>query len=332
MHKEIEAPFFRWYEDAAQSYLMVLKSSYVFANPPIELIESEEELQILDKKREKDLEEQISNLGRKLKSGHYQTMKNFDRYCELWNEIEANLIEAKGGNNIAYIYSLLRPFEPIVRAYTSKSTDEEKYIANYMECENICIPGGDFDDLEILVESHPEISIFALEFLSLVREHCNLIGLDFISIADYFHFPTKTLSNFNIGKILLIERDKGYRYFPVFDNRLHKKQPERTAKILPPELDTPRAREYLNKAQKAGFIANTSTGYKWVTDNKSECSYFCDLCSDALKLSKSENRTNWKPFVALFGYKAEDLRGAKNGWRNKTGLPVRHREIEAIFK
>ena len=101
---------------------------------------------------------------------------------------------------------------------------------------------------------------------------------------------------------------------------------------LPPELDTPRAREYFKKAQEAGFIAKTSTGYKWVTDNKSECSLFCDLCSDALKLSKSENRTSWKPFAALFGYKAEALREAKNGRRNKCGPPARHREIEAIFK
>ena len=101
---------------------------------------------------------------------------------------------------------------------------------------------------------------------------------------------------------------------------------------LPPELDTPRAREYFRKAQEAGFIAKTSTGYKWVTDNKCECSYFCDLCSDALKLSKSENRTSWKPFAALFGYKAEVLREAKNGWKNKTGLPARWKEIEAIFK
>lgn len=109
-------------------------------------------------------------------------------------------------------------------------------------------------------------------------------------------------------------------------------QPEQPPFALPPELDTPQAREYLNRAQEAGFIAKTSAGYKWVTDNKSECSYFCDLCSDALKLSKSENRTNWKPFATLFGYTAEDLRGAKNGWKNKTGLPARHREIKDIFK
>ncbi len=105
-----------------------------------------------------------------------------------------------------------------------------------------------------------------------------------------------------------------------------------SASLLPPELDTPQAREYFKKAQEAGFIAKTSTGYKWVTDNKSECSLFCDLCSDALKLSKSENRTSWKPFAALFGYKAEALREAKNGRRNKCGPPARHREIEAIFK
>ena len=113
---------------------------------------------------------------------------------------------------------------------------------------------------------------------------------------------------------------------------LHKITMAKDIKNLPPELDTPRAREYFKKAQEAGFIAKTSTGYKWVTDNKSECSYFCDLCSDALKLSKSESRTNWKPFVVLFGYTAEDFRGAKNGWKNKTGLPARWKEIKTIFE
>lgn len=109
-------------------------------------------------------------------------------------------------------------------------------------------------------------------------------------------------------------------------------QPEQTAFAMPPELDTPQAREYLNRAQEAGFITKTSTGYKWTPDNKSECSYFCDLCSEALHLSKAKDRTNWKPFAALFGYRAEALREAKNGWRNKTGLPSRSEEIKAIFK
>lgn len=48
---------------------------------------------------------------------------------------------------------------------------------------------------------------------------------------------------------------------------------------LPPELDNDRAREYLNKAQEAGFIAKTSTGYKWtMTAGRgalAQLAYFC---------------------------------------------------------
>ena len=56
-------------------------------------------------------------------------------------------------------------------------------------------------------------------------------------------------------------------------------QPEQPAFVLPPELDTDRAREYLNRAQEAGFIAKTSTGYKWtMTAGRgalAQLAYFC---------------------------------------------------------
>lgn len=48
---------------------------------------------------------------------------------------------------------------------------------------------------------------------------------------------------------------------------------------LSPELDTPRAREYFKKAQEAGFIAKTDTGFKWtMTAGRgalAQLAYFC---------------------------------------------------------
>ena len=115
-------------------------------------------------------------------------------------------------------------------------------------------------------------------------------------------------------------------------------QQEQPAFALPPELDTPRAREYFNKAEEAGFIAKTSTGYKWTSDNINECAYFCAFCSDALNLSKRKNRdgewfTSWRPFSPVFGYSTDQLRNAKNEWRNKTGTMAEvYKEIEALFR
>lgn len=55
---------------------------------------------------------------------------------------------------------------------------------------------------------------------------------------------------------------------------------------VPSELDTPRAREYFQKAEEAGFIAKTSTGYKWTLNAGrgalSQLAYFCSrvYCPD----------------------------------------------------
>lgn len=336
MNKTLEAPFFQWYEEAGQKYLRALKSLYAFSNPPKEW---EDEVEIADKEREEDLENSLSALDEMCSAEHFRTLQEFDRYSQLWQEVEENIANAIEHKDNSYFYFILRPFEPIMRAYADESTEEKAFISQCMRSENLAIPGSiDISyDMEILVYlPFPGILVFAFEFLSLVYEFCNLKGVDFEAIANYYRFPIGSLPDYNLGKIVLSERDKGYKYFPTFDKRLYRPkqaaQPEQAAFALPPELDTDRAREYLSRAQEAGFIAKTSTGYKWKSDNKSECSFFCDLCSDALKLSPTESRTNWKPFVALFGYKAEDLRGAKNGWKNKTGLPSRWKEIQDLFK
>lgn len=335
MNRTLEAPFFKWYEKSCQQYLSVLKALYDFSNPPIEWAD---EWKTSDKEREEDLKNSLSELNEMCSANHFITLQEFDRYSQLWQEVEGNIANAIKDNSKSYFYYLLRPFEPIMRAYTDESTEERAFISQCLRSFNLCVPGGILESIEFLEYlPRPSIDLFAFEFLSLVYECCNLNGADFQEIVNYYHFPIGYLSHYNLGKIVLSERDKGYKYFPLFDNRLYQeKQAVQSDTVpdvkTPPELDTPGAREYLNKAEEAGFITKTSTGYKWISDNKSECSYFCDLCSEALHLSKTKDRANWKPFAALFGYSAEALREAKNGWRNKTGLPSRSEEIKAIFK
>ena len=334
MNKTLEAPFFKWYEEAGQKYLNALKSLYVFINRPDE---REDEEEMADKAREEDLQNSLSALDEICSTEHFTTLQNFDRYSQLWQKVEEN-INAIGHKDNSYFYYILRPFEPIMRAFDDRSTEEKEFISQCMGDAVLVIPGVSeyFEDIEVLANSpNPEVLLFAFEFLSLVNEYCNLNGVDFIAIANYYHFPIGSLSRYNVGKIVLSEQAKGYKYFPAFDTRLYRPkqatQPEQTAFALPPELNTDRAREYLNRAQGAGFIAKTSTGYKWVSGNISECAYFCALCSDALKLSKTENRIAWKPFVALFGFSSEQLIQAKNGWTKTGQPPARHKEIEAVF-
>lgn len=334
MNRTLEAPFFKWYEKTSQKYLSVLKALYDFTNPPIEW---EEEWETSDKEREDELKNSLSELDEMCSANHFITLQEFSRYSQLWQEVEENIVNAIKSDSKSYFYYLLRPFEPIMRAYTDESTEERAFISQCLRSFNLCVPGGVVDSIEIWEYlPRPSIDLFAFEFLSLVYECYNLNGADLQEIANYYHFPIGYLSHYNLGKIVLSERDKGYKYFPLFDNRLYREKRAVQSDTVPdvktpPELDTPQARGYLNRAQEAGFIAKTSTGYKWVSGNISECAYFCALCSDALKLSKTENRIAWKPFAALFGYSSEQLIQAKSGWTKTGQPPARYKAIETVF-
>lgn len=340
MDKTIENSFFRWYRTLSHYYLTALHFIIHCINPPDELEESEQKQPL---ENEEFLKMLLSKLAAELETGNYEELTQFDRYSELWREVSGNLHEAISKNDRTYFYYLLFPFVPILNAYTDNSTEERRICSKWLQQETFLFPldeelsenVSNLDEDAVL-----EIAIpgFALKFVSLVWEECNLKGFDFTEIANYFHIPTDMIKHFKLWQIVLGEKDKGYKYFPFFDNRLHGQQQEQPEFALPPELDTPRAREYFNKAEEAGFIAKTSTGYKWTSDNINECAYFCALCSDALNLSKRKNRdgerfTSWRPFSPVFGYSTDQLRNAKNEWRHKTGTMAEvYKEIEALFR
>lgn len=75
---------------------------------------------------------------------------------------------------------------------------------------------------------------------------------------------------------------------------------------LPKELDTPKAKELLDKAVEYNLLED---GYKWSSKllTKKELAYICYVLSNKLGLSSLSNKTdegryktNWKPFKELF--------------------------------
>lgn len=300
MNRTLEAPFFKWYEKTSQKYLSVLKALYDFTNPPIEW---EEEWETSDKEREDELKNSLSELDEMCSANHFITLQEFDRYSQLWQEVEENIVNAIKSDSKSYFYYLLRPFEPIMRAYTDESTEERAFISQCLRSFNLCVPGGVVDSIEIWEYlPRPSIDLFAFEFLSLVYECYNLNGVDFQEIANYYHFPIGYLSHYNLGKIVLSERDKGYKYFPLFDNRLYREKRAVQSDTVPdvktpPELDTPQAREYLNRAQEAGFLDERYQPIKGFTNPQKKL--FAAYCAVACNITER----HWKLFEDLWNIK-----------------------------
>ena len=72
--------------------------------------------------------------------------------------------------------------------------------------------------------------------------------------------------------------------------------PEHPAFALPPELDTPHAREYLNKAQEAGFLDERYQPTKGFT--RPQMKLFAAYCAVACNIAER----HWKVFENLWGF------------------------------
>jgi hypothetical protein len=106
---------------------------------------------------------------------------------------------------------------------------------------------------------------------------------------------------------------------------------EQSDVTLPPELDTDRARKYLNKAREIGLFADK---YVWVK-SKSLLACFAREMSLKLDLGKGESsdgvkRISWKPFEILF--KVENLRSSYNDLQKIGQDPIGIELIDEIFK
>ncbi len=101
-------------------------------------------------------------------------------------------------------------------------------------------------------------------------------------------------------------------------------------KELPPELDTPEAKAYFEKAIELKAI---DENYNWLL-GKELCSCFSREMSHKLGLSNKETAekkvyVNWKPFQTLFGYK--NLRGNLNDIEKRGYDPKGIETINEIF-
>lgn len=90
-------------------------------------------------------------------------------------------------------------------------------------------------------------------------------------ILNYWDILDNSLFDYAIN-ILKTHMDK----FPAPESRWS--QPEQPT--LPADMDTERARKYLHKAEDAGLITKTSTGYRWTSilgrGQLAQLAYFCN--------------------------------------------------------
>lgn len=217
MKIDLETPFLSWYSHISDNYLDFIKRIYKYNYTDYD----EGDICGINW-RNNILVEEITQC---CKNNIYEETLNNLPDSGIWIEIKTNLYEI---NRIEpYIYSLLKPFESIFFAFNSIKTEEDSYVSNWLiematfgepaVLEKILDDISDFDDIDFC----RIIPSFAINFISLLIEECNLLGYDVIAIAEYYHIHLPLcLGSFNIQKNLF-KHDlyKGRRYFPYFDRR-----------------------------------------------------------------------------------------------------------------
>ena len=103
-------------------------------------------------------------------------------------------------------------------------------------------------------------------------------------------------------------------------------------KLIPEELNTPIAREYLAKAIEKGLC---DSNYKWLKGLQL-LSCFASEMSLKLKIGKGQNsdgtdRLSWKPFEELFGIEKYKLRNNYNDIKKTGQIPSDINLVDSIF-
>lgn len=283
MNMTLETPFLKGYERIARNYISIIRSIYkynCFADYSTPGAIESAYNDYSEEVREFTQNEEV----RKMFLGDNEAAES----SLIWQEVLSNLFDISRGDKLDfYIYSLLSPFAQVLTAFENEKTDEDKYVSKWL------MQTGTFGDPEIVAQLLDDISDFdnvplidnvpvvAVTFISRLIEACNLLGYDVFEIANKFHIPIpEAISRFNVEKAVFKSKYEVARYFPYFDRRKFLKcNPMNKEQYLPSELDTTRAREYFGKAQEAGFIAKTDTGFKWtMTAGRgalAQLAYFC---------------------------------------------------------
>lgn len=228
--------------------------------------------------------------------------------CEkFYDEILSNIAETLNLNFLANYY-----INRIVESNLHLLFIEEKECKNRMEAMSY-LNYGSWSKL-----------MSALKFIDLnnnqkgykyelIQQYLDLIALAQGGYNDFFLFLHKALLNAKIDIIPICRNNNIHFYKPNYGGYYFKNDitnielfEESRNFTLPKELDTPKAKELLDKAVEYNLLED---GYKWSSKllTKKELAYICYVLSNKLGLSSLSNKTdegryktNWKPFKELF--------------------------------
>lgn len=324
MDATLETPFLRGYERIARHYILFIKDVYRYNHFVDYCTPGVIECSYND--FSKEVREFTQNAEvEKMYFGDIETAES----SSIWQEILSNLYDVNANKIDAYIYSLLRPFAGILVAFQNQETDEDKYVSEWLVTigtfgdpgvyKQILDDISDFDNVNAL----DNLPFVAVGFVSRLIEVCNLLGYDVPDIANKFHIPIpRAIIDFNLEKAIFIKsQDKGLRYFPFFDRRRFENiKNKNETQYLSPELDTPQARGYLNRAQEAGFVDERYQPIKGQI-TKVQMKLFAAYCSTACNITER----HWKAFEELWGIK--DLQKVKE----EQGSPAKAKAIADLF-
>ena len=113
-------------------------------------------------------------------------------------------------------------------------------------------------------------------------------------------------------------------------------KPQQGLEGIPIELDTDKGRDLLKRTIEHGFC---NESYKWLK-TKALLAYYGDKASEYLRIGKGlydgREKTNWKPFEALFrdkdGGGISNLSQSRNDYRKTGELPIGHADIDNLFE
>lgn len=124
-----------------------------------------------------------------------------------------------------------------------------------------------------------------------------------------------------------------YKYVIRGDELVEVKEEERL--VFPKEFKTPKAKDLLYKAHRAGLLDITPTYAKW-NESKSLLAYFAKKCSKILKLGKSSRlkgdkyvpTVSYAPFEKMFNY--TNLKQSKYDAEYRDGNPDGFKTVDVI--
>ena len=226
--------------------------------------------------------------------GTYELLRDVTvKHPKLYKQIEDTLFDYRLTLNELDIYDYL---DSVTRGF---STDRVKIVINEMECfySLIYLENKNTEAMEFYIKEGLEPPLLeGCNFYKEEKDH-KLYGKT-LYIPDYDEMRKKAFYEYDFfyHRAIALLKSK------ISKTRHNKSLPS----TLPKELNTPKAKELLDKAIEYNLLED---GYKWNSKlmTKRELAYLCYVLSNQLELSsissktdEGRNETNWKPFKELF--------------------------------